>query len=135
DAFESNPLSTERRNRQILLVYNVYRLVLPLILFGTFLLGMSDLVLGSHDRELFLQVCVFYLLLNAASWLTLLVPGVRLVQTPTFVNTVILTDVFLLVLMSHASGGVSSGMAHLLLVPIAAGGILQRMRMSIFFAA
>lgn len=129
------PSSSVRRNRHIFYVYNIYRLLIAVILLVSYVLGISGLVLGSHDNALFLQLSVFYVAFNLAVSFVCLWSGLTFTRSPHFISAVILVDIFVLVLLSYASGGVSSGLAHLLVVPIAAGSILKPARMSIFFAA
>lgn len=124
-----------QRNLQLFIIYNLYRLLLSLILLVSFLFGVTSTVLGSLDRELFQQTVFFYTGLNVLVLLLSLQPARKLLGNAHFVSAVIIADILVLALISYACGGVSSGMAHLLVVPVAAGSVLQPGRISIFFAA
>ncbi len=122
------------QKRQIFIIYNVYRLVLALILLMSFNYRTTTSPLGVVDPELFLQAGFFYLGMNL---LSLLFPLYRLPQHLEEVqqSSVLILDILTLVLLSYTCSGVSSGMAHLLIVPIATGSILSGTRMSTFYAA
>ncbi|MEX2367510.1 MAG: hypothetical protein WD601_12975, partial [Pseudohongiellaceae bacterium] len=115
-------------------IYNIYRLVLSIILLISFLFGTANSVLGSWDSELFYQISSLYLTVNLVIFLAGLTPLKKHFKALHFV-TVIIADILVLVLLSYTCGGVSSGMAHLLIVPIAAGSLLNPGRISIFLAA
>ncbi|HEY0962690.1 MAG TPA: ATP-binding protein [Pseudomonadales bacterium] len=123
-----------RQRRQIFTIYNLYRLVLALILLISFYFRVPTSPLGSIDASLFVKVCSFYAGFNL---LTLLVPLMRLPPRieEMHQSAVLIIDILSLALISYTCGGVNSGMAHLLIVPIAAGSILFGIRMSTFFAA
>lgn len=122
------------QRRQIFAIYNFYRLVLALILLISFNYRTSTSPLGLVDPELFLQTDLFYLGMNM---LSLLLPFLRIPQHLEALQQtgVLILDILTLVLLSYTCGGVSSGMAHLLIVPIATGSILFGTRMSTFYAA
>ncbi len=123
-----------RQNRQIFAIYNLYRLVLALILLPSFYYRAPTSPLGSVDTELFLSLCFFYLGINT---LTQLLPLLRISQQGEVLlhAGVLVLDILTLVLFSYTCGGVSSGMAHLLIIPIATGSILFSTRLSTFYAA
>jgi two-component system sensor histidine kinase PilS (NtrC family) len=122
-----------QQSRQIFTIYNVYRLVLALILLLSFYLRVTT-SLGSIDPQLFVNVCYFYLIGNVIS---LLLPAMKTSPRAGALQQggVLVVDILTLALISYTCGGVSSGMAHLLIVPIATGSILFGMRMSTFYAA
>jgi two-component system sensor histidine kinase PilS (NtrC family) len=122
-----------QQSRQIFTIYNVYRLVLALILLISFYLRVTT-SLGSLDASLFINACYFYLIMNVAS---LLLPALKTSPQAGALqqSAVLVVDILALALISYTCGGVSSGMAHLLIVPIATGSILFGVRMSTFYAA
>ncbi len=124
----------QEQSRQIFTIYNVYRLVLSLILLISFYLKATTSPLGAINQELFTQAGYFYVGINV---LSLLLPVLKVSpQTGALQQgTVLVVDILVLTLISYTCGGVNSGMAHLLIVPIAAGSILFGMRMSTFYAA
>jgi two-component system sensor histidine kinase PilS (NtrC family) len=124
-----------QQNRQIFTIYNLYRLVLSLILLISFAYRfVPTSPLGEVDPELFRNLCYFYIGLNV---LSLALPLLRMSQQVELLqhSSILVLDILTLALISYTCGGVSSGMAHLLIVPIAAGSILFGIRMSTFYAA
>lgn len=115
-----------------LYIFNIYRLLLGSLLFALVWIFGNELLLGSHNLPLFYRVNIAYILLALLS-LTL----VKL-QRPAFntqLGIQIGTDIVCIVVLSYASGGVSSNLAVLLLVTLAAAGLICRGRITLFFAA
>ncbi len=111
---------------------SIYRLFLGCLLLSLALIFGQDMVLGQRNLALFYQANIAYILL---SLLTL--PLIRL-QRPHFnfqLGFQIGTDIVCIVVMSYASGGASSNLAVLLLVSLAAAGLVCRGRSTLFFAA
>lgn len=123
----------QQQNRKIFDVYNVYRLVLSLILLISFYFR-SVSSLGDINPELFLRVVSIYTVFNIAAFFLVLLPKTRVLENSQFIS-VILIDIIFLVLISYTCGGVSSGMANLIIVPVACGSLLFRSRLSSFVAA
>ena len=115
-----------------LYLLNIYRLILGvLLLVLTWTFG-SELVLGQRDLSLYYKVNIAYILLTLMA-----LPLVKY-QRPAFniqLGIQIGTDIVCIVLMSYASGGVASNLALLLLVSLAAAGLICRGRITLFFAA
>jgi two-component system sensor histidine kinase PilS (NtrC family) len=115
-----------------LLLLNIYRLILGCLLFSLVWIFGKDLVLGQRDLSLFYRVNIAYIILTLAT-----LPLIRL-HRPSFnmqLGMQIGTDIVCIVLLSYASGGVSSNLAELLLVSLAAAGLICRGRITLFFAA
>ena len=126
--------ATLQLNRQIITVFNLYRLVLALILLISYYYRSNTSPLGSVDSELFLRLTISYAIFNLA---TLLIPE-RLQETlnvQLYFASIILTDIVVLEMLSYASGGFSSGITPLLILPVASGSLLFGIRISTFFAA
>lgn len=132
---QSSEAAGLHQNRQIFTVYNIYRLVLGLILLISYYYrSETTSPLGSVDQTLFLRLLSGYVVFNL---LTLLLPR-KLLETQysqLYVASVILADILLLVTLCYASGGVSSGITPLLILPVASGSLLFGIRISTFFAA
>lgn len=126
--------SQSQQNQKIFDIYNIYRLVLSLILMVSYFFAPADSILGAYDRNLFVYFTTFYVFLNILVFFRVYLQKNRNLETGHFV-AIIIIDILLLVLISYTCGGVTSGMAHLLIVPIAAGSILAPGRISIFLAA
>ncbi len=117
---------------QALYYFNVYRLVLAAAL-STLALGRADLVqLGDRSPNLFLAASVALLLVSAVNMYTI-TQGRPEFRTQASFQFFI--DIALITLLSHASGGVSSGLNLLLIVSVAASGVVLSGRLAIFFAA
>ncbi len=111
--------------------FNIYRLVIALVLLGGVLPGDSALQLGSHDRTLFIQVAIAYLVFGLVC--------VALIRTRWRFNVqiaaqVVLDIVFVTVLI-FASRGITSGLGLLLLTTLAGAALISRGRLALFFAA
>jgi two-component system sensor histidine kinase PilS (NtrC family) len=123
-----------RQNQKVFDVYNIYRVVLSLVLLTGFYFSPLTFYLGTIDQELFLPVILAYTTLNILALFRGLLPRNITVEVAQYI-VVILVDIIFLVLISYSCGSVSSGMANLLVVPVASGSLLFRTRMSTFFAA
>lgn len=114
-------------------VYNIYRIVLPLILLVSSL-GPSSTLLGVLDPTLFTQVCTAYAIFGVAT--TFFIPaGMHVIKSSHILTGSLIIDIFTITLLTYSSGGMISGLGLLLLVTVAAGGILIRGRISTFLAA
>lgn len=114
-------------------VYNIYRIVLPLILLVSSL-GPSPAPLGILDPRFFIQVCTGYAIFGVS--IVFLTPIItRILKSSHLLTGSLIIDIFTITLLTYSSGGMISGLGLLLLVTIAAGGILIRGRVSTFLAA
>lgn len=111
--------------------FNVYRLLIALLLLGGVLFGESAFQLGTHDRKLFIDVAVLYLLFGLACIAAIRTRWRFNVQ----IATQVVTDIVFLTLLTFASHGVSSGVGLLLLTTLAGAGLISRGRLALFFAA
>ncbi|HZW25833.1 MAG TPA: ATP-binding protein [Gallionella sp.] len=112
--------------------FSLYRLVLTsffVFLAGTF--GPS-LSLGARNWEMFFGVSVLYALATMLSFVPLWL------RRPRFswqLASQIGVDITGLSVLSYASGGIQSNIGLLLLVSLAAAGMISRGRVTLFFAA
>jgi two-component system sensor histidine kinase PilS (NtrC family) len=125
---------SSRQLKQIFDIYNLYRIVLGLILLISFFFRDISTTLGVVNETLFVRASIFYFIINAISLLPRMI-GLSRIREKQFVIAVLIIDILTLVLLSYTCGGVSSGMAHLLIVPVATSSIIFDTRMSTFFAA
>ena len=115
-----------------LYLLNFYRLFLGVLLFSLVWIFGRDVALGQRNLLLFYEVNIGYIILALLS-----LPLIKL-KRPAFniqLGIQIGTDIVCIVLLSHASGGASSNLAVLLLVSLAAAGLICRGRITLFFAA
>jgi len=129
-------INDDRRlqNNQIFNIYGLYRLLLSLILFISSIFTPDLSFLGSINPDLYLRTCIFYIFFNALIILRGFLPALKQYENLQYLAVTII-DIILLIIISYSSGGVSTGMAHLIIVPISAGSILFQNRMGTFFAA
>jgi two-component system sensor histidine kinase PilS (NtrC family) len=125
---------TQQQDQRVFDVYNIYRFVLSLILLISFAFRSLTSTLGTINPDLFVNVVVIYMAFNAIVFFRVLLPQSKGLMTSQFISA-ILIDIVFIILISYTCGGVSSGMANLLIVPVAAGSLLFRSRLSTFFAA
>jgi len=115
-----------------LLYFNGYRLaVASLLLLMSAVIG-SNIVFGSWNRSLFVSGCIGYVLVAALNFASI---AARRPSFPTQLLLQVGGDVLFVVLLMHASGGVSSGLGLLLLANLAAAGIISRGRLTLFLAS
>lgn len=117
----------------LLRIYTYYRTLLGSILLLMFYIQFAPKVLGHNNPSLFFFTSIAYTAINI---MTLVVMW-RLKYSPSQRNlfSSLVIDVIALSVLMHASGGAVSGLGYLLLVAIAAGGIMLQERISFFLAA
>ncbi|WP_333873921.1 sensor histidine kinase [Methylobacter sp.] len=116
----------------LLKVFLGYRLILAGIFIALFYSYTDSSLLGTYDSRLFVYSSQCYLILSILSGICI---AWRLTSYTTQAQLLIFTDILILTLIMHASGGVNSGMGTLLAVSIAAGGLLIGGRCAMLFAA
>jgi two-component system sensor histidine kinase PilS (NtrC family) len=113
-------------------LFNLYRLLLAslaIFLAGTFGDALS---LGSSNLPLFFHASIVYTVLVLISQLAIKLRQPRLGLQLAFQ---VGTDIACMTVLSDASGGISSGLGMLLLVSLAAAGLISRGKITLFFAA
>jgi len=109
-------------------------LILGLILLISYFLKAAGSSLGIIDSTLFLQLGFGYVAFNCLILLWQFTPYFTL-ESIWHYSTILVIDILIVVGISYTCGGVTSGMSHLVLIPVAAGSALFRVRLSTFFAA
>ena len=111
--------------------FNIYRMVVALVLLAGALLGQATSHLGSYDRVLFLQVSVGYLLFGIVC--------AGFIRTRWQFNVQlavqVIVDIVFIVILIYASNGITSGLGLLLLTTLAGAGLISRGRLTLFYAA
>lgn len=111
--------------------FNAYKLVIALILLGGMLLSDNAMLLGAHDRALFVRVTVVYLAFGVIC--------VALIRTHRYFNLQIamqvVADIVFVTTLIYASRGVTSGLGLVLLTTLAGAGLISRGRLALFYAA
>lgn len=112
--------------------FNLYRLALS----GLFVFLVSTfgdaLSLGSRAPSLFFRTSLIYVVLTLISLLTIKLRRPRFSLQLAFL---VGTDIVCITVLSHASGGIQSGLGVLLLVSLTATGLISRGKITLFFAA
>jgi two-component system sensor histidine kinase PilS (NtrC family) len=116
---------------RVLGVLNLYRVLVPLVLFGLYSLGGAR-GFAVYSAQLFFGATTFYLCFGLSS-----VVLVRRRLASTAVQTVLQAsvDMLVLVLLLHTCGGVASGLGLLFLVPVGGLAFLLPPRSALFLAA
>jgi two-component system sensor histidine kinase PilS (NtrC family) len=112
--------------------FNLYRLTLAglfVFLAGTF---GSSLSLGAHHLLLFFGASVTYLAVVVVSFIPLYLRWPRFTWQ---LAVQISVDIAVLTILSYASGGIKSNVGLLLLVSLAAAGLISRGKITLFFAS
>ena len=111
--------------------FNLYRLVIALLLLGGVMLSENSFQLGSHDRTLFVRVTILYLLFGLACVVMIRTRWRFNVQ----IATQVVLDISFVTVLIYASRGIGSGLGLLLLTTLAGAGLISRGRLALFFAA
>ena len=113
-------------------LFNLYRLILAslsVLLVATFGDALS---LGSSNLPLYFRTSIIYVVLVLISQLAIKFRQLRFGLQLAFQ---VGTDIACLTVLSHASGGIQSSLGMLLLVSLAAAGMISRGKITLFFAA
>jgi two-component system sensor histidine kinase PilS (NtrC family) len=113
-------------------LYLAYRFLLALGLLLMFASGEGPSILGSHLPELFALTTLAYLGLTLVSMVFFYL---GFLKPATSCYIAIFVDIVAIVLLTHASGGVSSGLGSLLAVSIAWASVSLVGRTALLFAA
>ncbi len=112
-------------------VYCWYRAALGVLLLTAFFSSWEKPLIGGGNPTLFLWLTGIYLLLSA---LPLVLPR-HLARRNRQLLLFFAIDIAFIVALSHISGGVTGGLAPLLLVAVAAAGMLLRRQLALLVAA
>ncbi|WP_165922925.1 sensor histidine kinase [Sulfurirhabdus autotrophica] len=112
--------------------YNLYRLVIGGVFSVSFVLFGATLSFGEESPLLFFLTSIFYVAICVVSIITISLrwPGFKYQLAFQVVS-----DIVLIVALMHASGGEKSGLGLLLVASLAAGSLISRGKMALFFAA
>ncbi|HEU0290266.1 MAG TPA: ATP-binding protein [Burkholderiales bacterium] len=114
-----------------LFYFNVYRLLVALLLLMTMAIWGTNLWFGSRDPTLFVVANVAYLVFSVACFV--LISARRRFNLQLTLQ--VAADVGFIVLLLYASSGISSGLGLLLLTTLAGAGLISRGRLTLFYAA
>lgn len=117
----------------LLRVYSYYRALLGSVLLLMFQSNITPSVLGNENTELFFYTSSIYTALNFIA--LVLLWRVTFLPSQKYLFTLLMIDLAAITLMVHSSGGVTNGLGYLILIAVAAGGILLRGQVAILFAS
>jgi two-component system sensor histidine kinase PilS (NtrC family) len=112
--------------------FSLYRLALGGLLMLLAVLVGGMLLSSETERAWVFRICLAYIFLTLGSLL-----GIQ-VKRPSFSIQLAFqvgTDIFVIVLLTYFSGGIQSNLGMLLLVTLAAAGLISRGRITLFYAA
>jgi len=127
----AGPASQDDAFWRSLVLFNVYRLVVAVILLIVAATWRHNLQFGSRDLGLFLGTVAVYVGFS--------VLGFLLIRTRRHfhfqLSLQVFADVVFVVVLSYASSGISSGLGLLLLTSLAGAGLISRGKLALFHAA
>ncbi len=109
-----------------------YRLTLSFTLIGLFFADIGPLFLGQYNPALYALVGIAYFGLVAASGIPLYLRSPNPYKQS---YLLVYLDIVAIILLMHASGGVTTGLGMLLLISIASGSAVMRGRTALAFSA
>ena len=111
--------------------FNVFRVSVATLMLALVLLWRHAVPFGSQNMTLFVVTVVFYILFS--------IPCFTLIKSRRRFNLQLTVqvagDVGFMVILIHASGGISSGLGLLLLATLAGAALIGRGRLALFYAA
>jgi two-component system sensor histidine kinase PilS (NtrC family) len=113
-------------------VYSSYRVLLSVLLFGIFFINLKNPQIGTHNAGLYLLTAMSYLAVSIGTLISLYFKT-HISKLLTF--CIVCSDILFITGLAHASGGISSHLSILLVVSVAAGGILISGRIATLIAA
>jgi len=122
----------EKQAWLLLKVYFVYRLFLAGLFMSLYYGRIGPSLLGSFNSEMYHTSSTLYLLLTLISGLLI---RTRLTGYGFQAQFLLFSDIVMLTLIMHASGGIKSGIGILLAVSVASGGVTIGGRCAMLFAA
>ena len=127
-----SPRSVPELYWRSLAYFNAYRIATSLLFAGLAWQLDKHILLGADNRPLFFAVCAAYGLLAAVSAATI---SLRRPSFHTQLTAQVIADVVAIAVVTYSSGGLRSGLGLMLLVSLAAAGLVGRGRLVLFYAA
>ena len=125
------PSSTANLAWRVLALVNLFRLLVPAVLF-VLQLTMSPSLVGQIEPAMFNGTLLAYLLFGLGA-----IPSIkkRWPELPLQTSISVCVDILVIALLTYASGGTSSGLAALMVLPVGAASFVVRQRLAFSFAA
>ncbi len=128
---DNNEFSPRTANWTSVKLFNVYRLGLAFIFFSQSFVGQSPL-LNIVDLALYSWVSLAFLILSLIWVIAAKIERRGFEQQ---VSLQIYSDTFLIILIMHACGGISSGLGMLLIISMAITSLLGKQSLCLIFAS
>ena len=117
---------------RVLGTLNVFRILLAVVLIALFFAGDDPRLIGNRYPAVFAATAAGYLVFAIVTGFAI---RWRWVTAGPQILTQIPVDIAAIVILMHASGGISSGLGGLLVVFVGAGSLILPFRIPAFFAA
>jgi two-component system sensor histidine kinase PilS (NtrC family) len=117
---------------RVLGTMNLFRLIVALVLLVQFVAGGDQRFFGDRYPALFSAMAASYLVFSVISGLAI---RHRWVSAGPLILTQVTVDIVAIVVLMHASGGISSGLGSLLVVFVGAASLILPLQIPSLFAA
>jgi len=117
---------------RVLVTLNLFRLFVAVLLLGLFFASGDSKFFGERYPALFSATAAGYLVFSIVSGLAI---RQRWVTAEPQIVVQVAVDILSIVVLLHASGGISSGLGGLLVVFVGAGSLILPLHVPAFFAA
>jgi two-component system sensor histidine kinase PilS (NtrC family) len=111
--------------------FNVFRLAVAGLMLVVVAIWRAELQFGSQNLALFVVTVIFYILFSLPCFTLIKIRWRFNLQ----LTIQVAADIVFMVILMHASGGISSGLGLLLLATLAGAGLISRGRLTLFYAA
>jgi len=113
-------------------IFNLYRLIIACVFLGSHFLLSEHSLRDNYNSSLYVELATGYLLFGiTASVFT----WMRWPQFDRQVTIQVITDIFFIVTLMFAAGGIKSGLGLLLVIAIASASLISQGRLALFYAA
>ncbi len=129
---EQRPAEEPDLTWRVLSTLNVSRLLVAVLLLGIFFAGGDPRLFGDQHPELFSATAAGYFVFSVVSGLAI---RQRWVSAAVQALAHITADIVAIVILMHASGGITSGLGGLLVVFLGAGSLVLPLQAPVIFAA
>ncbi len=121
EALLQNAIEEPDLSWRVLVTLNGFRLLISLVLFVLYFVRTDPRFFGHEKPTLYLATVVGYLSIAAIAGLIM---RNRRISVAPMASALVLVDIFAIVLMMHASSGISSGIGGLLIIFVGAASLI-----------